>query len=404
VPGEDYVNAYGFDVTEQKRLERQFAQSQKMEAVGHLAGGVAHDFRNQLTIIKGFAEILLQRGKLPEEARSRMEQILEAADRSSHLTSQLLAFSRQDVLRPEFMNVDDMLRSLQKSFLKVLGEDIRFSVHTEGEGLCVKVDPVQLNQALLNLAINARDAMPHGGELIIRAEREELGYDFVRPYEDRRPGPYVMLSVSDTGCGMDAETCRRAFEPFFTSKEVGKGTGLGLAMVYGFVTQSGGIVTCESEPGEGTTFRMYFPAADARECCPKQDEQREPLRRGGGTVLVVEDEESVRRMMVETLREAGFDVLHAAHPHAAMIMAWENREFLDVLVTDMIMPAMTGLELASRTHVQCPRAKVLYVSGYVGEELVRRGVEVPREQLLQKPFTPNDLIDRVAGMVEQAED
>jgi len=389
------------DITERRRLEAQYLQAQKMEAVGQLAGGVAHDFRNQLQVIKGFGSMLLRRGLVADQGREKMAEILAAADRSARLTGQLLAFSRREMLRPEVIDPVEPVRDLQKSLPQMIGEDIRLLVHVGHDADCVNVDPGQFQQAVFNLAVNARDAMPRGGELVIGIEGVDLDASFVAPHGGAAAGRYAMVSVRDTGVGMDAKTRAQVFEPFFTTKEVGKGTGLGLSTVYGFVKQSGGIITCDSEPGKGTTFRLYFPAVGTPAAKPGIDEEATAgVRHGTGTILLVEDEEAVLRIVAETLEEAGYTVLQSAHPGEALAKLSEHQGPVDMLITDVVMPSMDGPTLAKEVTQLCPGIQVLYVSGYVGEELTRRGLAAVPDSSLLKPFSPGQLLDRLSEMLQ----
>ncbi len=389
------------DITRQRQLEQHLAQSQKMEAVGQLAGGVAHDFRNQLQVIKGFGSMVLRRGLVDDEGRQKMEQILAAADRSAHLTGQLLAFSRQEELRPEAVDLRELIGELQKSLPRLLGEDVRLVIRLGHVPFAIEVDPVQFQQAVINLCINARDAMPKGGELGIALGTADLDEAFVQPHEGLAPGPHAALSVTDTGTGMDESVRSRIFEPFFTTKEVGKGTGLGLAMVYGFVRQSGGIITCASRPNEGTTFRMYFPASDAAPAGADADAEHAPLPGAAGRVLLVEDEDGVRDLLSGELAEAGYDVVPAENPEKALAeLGGEDGRF-DVLVTDVVMPGMSGVDLACKAAALCPGIAVLYMSGYADEELGRRDLAALGDHLLQKPFSPRDLLERLSGIVRR---
>ncbi len=397
---EDLYVHYVFDISGRKRLEAQYLQAQKMEAVGQLAGGVAHDFRNQLQVIKGFGAMLLRHGQVAEEGRDKMEDILAAADRSARLTGQLLAFSRREMLRPEIIDPAELIRDMKKSLPQMIGEDIRLSVDVGHDADRVEVDPGQFQQALINLAVNARDAMPQGGELVIATENVDLDAEFVAPYGAARAGKYVMVSVRDTGAGMDPEIRSHVFDPFFTTKEAGKGTGLGLSMVYGFAKQSDGIITCDSEPGKGATFKLYFPAVDTPVAKPGFDEGAAAgIRNATGTILLVEDEDAVRRMLAAELAEAGYTVLQSGHPDAALAMLSEHQGHVDVLITDVVMPGMSGVALAEKVVALRPDVKVLYVSGHVGEELSRRGLEAIRDSILLKPFSFVQLLDRVSKML-----
>ncbi len=382
------------DVTEQKRLQEQWFQSQKMEAVGHLAAGVAHDFRNQLTVIKGFAEMLFRHGHVAEAGREHMVQIVEAADRSTRLTGELLAFSGQRVLQPEVVDVDELLGDLAKTLPRVIGEDIRLVVAPCLRKCRVRIDPGGFQQALINLALNARDAMPLGGELRIMTQclpGQPGAGEGAAPEAAARQ---VVVSVSDTGVGMDEKTRQRIYEPFFTTKASGEGTGLGLSMVYGFVTQSGGTITCESRRGAGTTFQVGFPVAEQAAGQRAAAEQR-PAPAGTGTILIVEDDPAVRRMIVESLREGGYTVLPTANADEALAAHDRHAGEIDLLLTDLVMPGMTGVELAERIRQAAPGIAVLCITGHAGKELVRRGLDEVTGHVLVKPFTQPELLQRV---------
>ena len=399
--GKVYV-AVHTDITDRKRAEEKFLQAQKMEAVGHLAGGVAHDFRNQLTVIRGFAEALLRRSLLADEGREKLTEIIKAVDRSDRLTAQLLAFSRKETLEPEIVDLSDLVADLAKSLPRMIGEDIRLSV-TRGPHPCrANVDENLFDQAVVNLVVNARDAMGDGGELIVETDVQDVDPDFAerRPYA--KADRYVVVCVQDTGVGMDEETRRHAFEPFFTTKPVGKGTGLGLSMVYGFVQQSGGFVECESRPGQGTRFSLYFPwTAEAVSAVEAVDHDEPPVG-GSETILAVEDEEPLRRILAELLREGGYQVLEAAGCSEALALCEKFDGPIDMLVTDVVMPGMNGPDLAQRIQAARPGVPVLYVSGYTGDDLRRRSGESIRGKLLTKPFTRDQLLRRVRETFDSA--
>ncbi len=297
------------DVTARRQIEAQLRQAQKMEAVGRLAGGVAHDFRNQLTVIKGYADWLMRRGGIDPDAMECLKQILQAADRSAETSQQLLAFSRQQVLRPQVVNLDTVVDDFAKSLLRLLGEDIRFTFVPAGDLEPVRVDAVQFQQAMMNLVFNSRDAMPRGGTIMIQTANVELDEDFVRHYMGDAPGRYVMVSITDTGVGMDEQTLQHVFDPFFTTKPVGQGTGLGTAMVHGFVRQSGGCISVRSQLGQGTSFHIYLPCVAPAEEAPLADAGVPPLTAGKGTILVVDDEPAIGRLIVQMLRKCGYSVL-----------------------------------------------------------------------------------------------
>ena len=391
------------DITERKQLEDQLRQAQKMEAIGLLAGGVAHDFRNQLTVIRGYGERLLRRSLVSEEGRQAVEEILKAGERSATLTGQLLAFSRQEMLRPTVVDLNELISDTAKSLSPMIGEDIRLSV-TPGRSACrANVDVNQLQQAVLNLVVNARHAMPAGGELVIETSCIEADASFRQRHPGTAPGPYVVLSVTDTGRGMDAETLERVFEPFFTTKEVGQGTGMGLAMVYGFIKQSDGAIEADSEPGKGSTFRLYFPRVEAPAVPIGHIEIPHEIPRGMETILLVEDEEPVRQMLAELLRESGYTVIEASNAAEALPLGEHYEGQIDALVTDIIMPGMSGVQLAQRVRQARPGIAILYITAYGGADLAQRGiVGIDDSDLLVKPFAPADVVRRIRQALASA--
>ena len=324
-----------------------------------------------------------------------VDQILRAAERSATLTGQLLAFSRKEMLRPEISDVAKLVFDLSKSLQRMIREDIRLQLEADAAPCCANIDARQFQQAVVNLVVNARDAMPNGGELTIETGLAELQEADVRRIPESQPGRYVVVHVRDTGIGMDEETCSRVFEPFFTTKEVGKGTGLGLSMVYGFVMQSGGFVECRSRPDEGTQFSLYFPAVMSKphKTGPKAETTEIPT--GGETILVVEDQDSVRMFLVVALRNLGYTILEASDGPEALQRADTNEGSIDLLVTDVIMPGISGVELANRLRNTISGLAVLYVSGHAGEELLRRGIDESGAKSLTKPFTARQLGERV---------
>jgi PAS domain S-box-containing protein len=404
------------DITEHSKLQEQFAKAQKMEAIGLQAGGVAHDFRNQLTVIKGYGEMLLRRSLVKDGGREPLEQILKAADRSATVAGQLLAFSRQQTLRPEVVSVNSLTGDMMKSLAHTLGEDIRLSVIPCGDLWDIREDSGQFQQALVNLVLNARDAMPRGGELTIETANIVLDEDFVRRRGGASAGRYVVLTVRDTGVGMDPETLSRVFEPFFTTKPVGEGTGLGLPMVHGFVAQSGGFIEVESRPTRpaghpgapgravpgGTTFRLYFPAVEDVAESAQRPSQATDLPRGSGTVLVVEDEDAIRRILLETLGECGYTVLTAGGAQEAMALVESAKVKIDLLITDVVMPGWSGAELANRFQAARPGAAVLMISGHTGKMLTGHGVTPPDVNLLIKPFSSQTLAQTVRKVLGQS--
>jgi len=389
------------DVTERMQVEEQLRQSQKMEAVGQLAGGVAHDFRNQLMVVKWCAERLLRRDLINEEGRGEVQEILDAAQRSSNLTTELLAFSRKGAVRPERLDVAEFLSECCTSLPSMIGEDIRLSVAEPSCPCWADVDPAPLQQAVFNLALNARDAMPNGGELTISVDcvHRDAGSLAGRPAA--RPGEYVAVSVTDTGVGMDRETQARIFEPFYTTKEVGEGTGLGLSMVYGFVEQSGGFIEVESRPGEGSVFRLHFPCASAAAEPARTTAASGELRGGAETILVVEDEAPVRGVLVEQLQELGYTVLEAANSREALSRIEGHSGEIGLLVTDIVMPETSGLDLADQVRENRPEIRVLHMSGYSEKELTRRGLDRGDVNILAKPFTAAELAKSVRATLDE---
>jgi signal transduction histidine kinase/ActR/RegA family two-component response regulator len=381
-----------------RESEEQLRQSQKMEAVGRLAGGVAHDFNNLLTAILGYAELLASNRDLTPTSRQSVEMIQKAGRQAAAVTHQLLAFSRKQMLQPRVIDLNALVIDFEKILQRVIGEHIDLKTRPEAEGARVKADPNQIEQVILNLGVNARDAMPKGGSLLIRTANVELDAATVRAHAlDLTPGTYVLLEVSDTGKGMTDEVMSRIFEPFFTTKEPGKGTGLGLATVYGVVKQSGGSVTVESDPGAGSTFRIYLPleTGELDQSRPKTVAPLEMPRQSAETVLVVEDEEVVRELVCQVLADQGYDVLCAVNGREGLRMSEEHKGQIHLLMTDVVMPVIGGLELARRLSASRPDIKVLYVSGYSESDISEQGILEAELEFLEKPFTPNVLIRKV---------
>ncbi|MBP3959925.1 PAS domain S-box protein [Gemmata sp. G18] len=383
------------DVSGRRLLEEQFRQSQKMEAVGLLAAGVAHDFNNLLTVIGGYSKLFLSDAPADDPWRESIAEIYSAGRRAADLTRQLLAFSRRDALETRVLDPNAVVQGAEKLLRRLIGEDIELVAElSEGVGHVLS-DPALVEQALVNLAVNARDAMPRGGRLTIGTRDE--GVDGERP--DATPGPYVALRVSDTGHGMDAATRTRIFEPFFTTKGPGKGTGLGLAMVYGFVRQSGGFVEVESAPGRGATFTIFLPRVPAPVSPEELSHAPEP--RGTGTVLVVEDEASVRGFTAQILRGFGYAVLEAAHGPEAVRVAEAHTGQITLVLADVVLPGgMGGRKVAEAVRAAHPEARVLYVSGYTDDAVVRNGLSIDRVNFLPKPFTPTSLAQKVREVLD----
>jgi two-component system, cell cycle sensor histidine kinase and response regulator CckA len=377
------------DVTDRKQLEEQFRQAQKMEAVGRLAGGIAHDFNNLLMVIQGYADLLADRLPVGEALHRNAEQIQTAAQRAAALTQQLLAFSRKQILAPKVLNVHTVVEDMEKMLQRLIGEDIELETASKPDLWLVKADRSQIEQVVMNLAVNARDAMPKGGRLMIETANVEFDASVSHSPAVVAPGKYVMLAVTDNGCGMDQKTQAHIFEPFFTTKEKGKGTGLGLATVYGVVKQSGGYVWVYSEPGHGTTFKIYLPRIeDETLTAPRANRERpEALQRGSEVVLLVEDEAGVRELAREYLEMSGYKVIVAADGHTAIELAALHQGVIHLLMTDMVMPGIGGRELAERVQAARPDIKILYMSGYTDQAVVHQGILGTDAPLLQKPFT-----------------
>jgi PAS domain S-box-containing protein len=375
----------GRDITESRLLEEQLRQAQKMEAVGQLAGGVAHDFNNLLSVILGYTE-LVKRSGLPPATQRKVDEIWKAGDRAAALVRQLLAFSRKQVLAPKVLDLGSLVTDFAKMLPRVLREDVTLEIESAPELGQVKADPGQIEQILMNLAVNARDAMPEGGILRIRTGNATLDDGYVRTHVGSAPGSFVVLTVSDTGCGMDEKLLARAFEPFFTTKEQGKGTGLGLATVYGIVTQSDGHVAVESAPGKGTTFRIYLPRVDAPVTTEPAVAVLEPVRRGKETILLVEDEEAVRVLITDMLQELGHTVLAANCGRAALEASDRHAGPIHLLLSDVVMPGLSGRQTAERLSERRKETKVVYMSGHADDTLGPRGVLDADTVLLNKPF------------------
>jgi len=392
----------GRDVTERVQLEQQLRQAQKMEAVGRLAGGIAHDFNNILTAITGYADLLLEDLGATDPRRQDADEIHKAADRAAGLTRQLLAFSRQQVLQPTVLEVNKLVSDLEKMLRRLLGEDVALTTQLAPTTGRVKADPGQLEQVIMNLAVNARDAMPNGGKLTLETGNVDLDESYATDHYPARAGPFVMLAVSDTGTGMSEATQAHMFEPFFTTKEKGKGTGLGLATVYGIVKQSGGFIWVYSEVGHGTTFKLYLPRVQElaeRASQPAQTPAR--AARGTETVLVVEDEAPVRSVARQVLERHGYTVLEAPSAEAALDIATRYSGAIHLLLTDVVMPGLNGRELATRLADLRPDARVIFMSGYTDDAVTRHGVLEPGSAYVQKPFTPDAIARKVREVLNR---
>jgi two-component system cell cycle sensor histidine kinase/response regulator CckA len=380
-----------------RRSEEELRQSQKMEAIGRLAGGIAHDFNNLLSIILSYSAMMMEALSPDDPLRADAEQIAIAGQRARDLTRQLLAFSRRQMMRPEVLDLAEVVRGVEPMLRRVLGEDVELTISLAQPTPLIKADPGQIQQIIMNLVVNARDAMPEGGQLWIETAEVVLDEDRVRGHVGARPGPHVQLTVSDTGVGVDEETRARIFEPFFTTKPRGKGTGLGLSTVLGIVQQSGGHVMVESKPDEGASFRVFLPrTTEARTPPPPVREPRQPVaRRGSETVLLVEDEGQLRVLARDILRGAGYQVFEAPNAAEAIKVSQRHAGPIHLLVTDVVMPHIGGQELARRLAAERPRMRVLYMSGYTDDAIVQHGSVDPNIAFLPKPITPDTLLGKV---------
>jgi two-component system cell cycle sensor histidine kinase/response regulator CckA len=378
---------------ERARLEEQYRQSQKMEAVGQLAGGIAHDFNNLLTAIEGYCTLIAESGGLDETHQTYIEEVRRAAERASGLTRQLLAFSRRQILELRVIDLRESIVAMEPMLRRLIGENIEVVVGASGDGR-VKADPGQIEQVIMNLAINARDAMPNGGALRLEVSPTTIDQPYTRQGTTVVPGQYMLLVVSDTGDGMDAATQARIFEPFFTTKAKGKGTGLGLSTVYGIVKQSGGYIWLDSEPGRGATFKVYLPRVDDA-VQPIAAARPSGSLKGSETILVVEDEESVRQLVQRVLQRFGYSVLLASTPTEASTVVRARSGPIHLLISDVVLPQMSGRALAEELLGHEPAMRVLYMSGYTDDAIVHHGVLDQGTPFLQKPFTPDALARKV---------
>jgi two-component system, cell cycle sensor histidine kinase and response regulator CckA len=389
------------DVTEEKALEEQLRQSQKMEAVGRLAGGVAHDFNNMLGVIMGYCDLAEGRADRATVDKD-VAHIKKAAQRAAGLTSQLLAFSRQQVLRPSVLNLNEVVTELLSMLHRVIAADVELKFQPSTTLGNVKADASQIEQILINLVVNASDAMSQGGKIIVETADMELDDTYTRGHPKERSGPYVVLSVSDTGCGMSSETLLRIFEPFFTTKSPGEGTGLGLAMVYGAMQQAGGHIGVYSEEGKGTTFRLFFPLVEEKVEMRVAATPETPLARASETVLLVEDESALREITAELLRGEGYTVLEAADGPTAIVQSSDYKKPIHVLLTDVVLPGLNGREVASRISAVRPQVKVVYISGYTAPSIVNQGLLDSSVVLLSKPFTRIALLRQLRAVLDRA--
>lgn len=399
--------AFGYDLTERKqaeaenaKLETQLRQSKKMEAVGRLAGGIAHDFNNMLTVINNYAEFVIAGLRPGDPLRSDVEEILKAGQRSADLTRQLLAFSRKQVLTPKILNINKIVGGISPMLRRLIGEDIDLIAHTtDGLGK-IKADPGQIEQVIMNLAVNSRDAMPEGGKLTIETANVELDEEYAANHSEVTPGQYVMMSITDTGCGIDAQIKEHIFEPFYTTKEVGRGTGLGLSTVYGIVKQSGGHIWVYSEHGKGTTFKIYLPRDFSEAESISRSKKKDKPTTGTETILVVEDEPGVLSLVKRVLEASGYTIHTAANGGEALLVCERAGRSFDLLITDVVMPNMGGRELTERLSTICPNLKVLYMSGYTEDAIVHSGILDQGINFITKPFSLPNLKDKVREVLD----
>ncbi|MCK4359109.1 MAG: PAS domain S-box protein [Candidatus Cloacimonetes bacterium] len=401
------VHGIGRDITERiqaqealRRSEEQLRQAQKMEAVGRLAGGMAHDFNNLLTAITGYSELLLNKLGEIDPLSKYPKEISKAAEQASSLTSQLLTFSRKQVLELKVLDINAVVTEMQKMLHRLIGEDIELVTVLEPKLGSVKADIGQIYQVIMNMVVNARDAMPNGGKINLETANLELDKEYARQHVEVEAGPYVMLAVTDTGCGMDEETQSHIFEPFFTTKEINKGTGLGLSIVYGIIKQSGGSIWVYSEIGQGTTFKIYLPRVDEGVEIPKPTIVEPELLKGSETILLVEDKEMVRDLILEILETNGYTVLAASLGREAISICKQHKDTIHLMLTDVVMPQMSGCELAKQLKTLRPDMKVLFMSGYTGKEVIERGILEPGTAFIQKPMSPDDLAHKVREVLE----
>lgn len=387
------------DITEQKKLQEQLRQSQKMEAIGHLAGGVAHDFNNILSAIVGYTHLTLMKMKEDDPLRVNLQHVLDSSEKAANLTQSLLAFSRKQVMAMKTVNLNEIVYGMMKIFDRVIGEDIKLRVNTAVHDLIVKADKNQIEQALMNLVTNARDAMPHGGTLTITTEEIEIDEGFIQMNLFGEPGRHAVISITDTGLGMDEKTRENIFEPFFTTKEVGKGTGLGLAMVYGTIRQHNGFINVYSTPGQGTTFRIYLPLVKAA-VQPVEEEAARAYSSGVETVLLIEDDEAVRKSTRALLEMSGYTVMEAAEGEYAVRLFRQHRDVIQLVISDIIMPGQSGRDVYEELKKIKPGLKVLFISGYPADMLTRKGILADGVNFISKPLRPDVLLKKVREVLD----
>jgi PAS domain S-box-containing protein len=388
------------DITDVRQTEEQLRQAQKMEAIGRLAGGIAHDFNNLLTAILGYTELVLETLGPNHASNADMLEIQAAGQSAANLTHQLLAFSRRQILQPQTIDLTDVIRRVESLLRRIIGEDVTLHLKLASPLAPVTVDPGQVEQVVMNLAVNARDAMPDGGRLTIETSVIELDETYLVQHRGASAGTHVMLAVSDTGVGMDEATQKRLFEPFFTTKEPGKGTGLGLATVYGIIKQSQGSIWVYSEPGTGSTFKIYLPIAVAEPVQQVATDRQPVSLHGTETLLIVEDQPETRSVIRETLRRRGYTVIEAANGPEAILKSGQHTGPIHLLLTDVVMGGMSGRQLAENLHANRPDLRVLYMSGYTDDAIVRHGILEPGLAFVQKPFAADSLLRKIRGVLE----
>ncbi len=389
------------DVSEKKKLEAQLRHAQKMEAVGTLAGGIAHDFNNILNVIMGYGAMVADTLEAGSPAKDNMNEVLIAADRAADLTRRLLVFSRKDVVEMMPVDINETILGLKKMLARIIRESIAFTIELSDRPLTVLADAGQIEQVLINMAINAKDAMQEGGRLTITTGLEEMDDEYVAAYGYGKPGQYAVITVADTGHGMDAETRKKIFEPFFTTKEIGKGTGLGLAICYGIIKQHDGYTNVYSQPGQGTVFKIYLPLSEEAASPDKEQEASAPVKQGNETVLVAEDNASVRNLATIVLESFGYSVIAAVDGEDAIAKFMENRERISIVVLDMIMPKKNGKEVGEAIRKVSPGVKILFASGYTMDIIKGKELREDGADFIQKPFTPKDLLIRVREILDR---
>jgi len=387
------------DISEHKKLEEQLFQAQKMEAIGQLAGGIAHDFNNLLTAVIGYGHLLKAEVTKDEQASSYVNQILSASERAAVLTNELLTFSRKQIIRPQPVDLNNTIREVEKLLSRIIGEDIEFTTILSDKDLTITADSTQIEQLLLNLATNARDAMPDGGSIIISTDRVELGMEFIKVYGYGKPGPYALIAFEDTGTGMDERTKERIFEPFFTTKAVGKGTGLGLAMVYGIIKQHEGYINAYSEPGKGTTFKIFLPLIQAK-AEDKQPAGVSPVIAGTETILIGEDDLYVRKFIKEMLLKNGYTIFEAVDGEDAVRVFSANQNEINLVILDVIMPKKNGKDVYNEIIKMNPGMKVIFISGYSSDIIHKRGILEEKLDIISKPIMPDELLTKVRRILD----